>query len=317
MIGTIQLASPWWLLALLPLLMLAWWRGRNGRAAALTFSSTALLGAAVRQTRTRPGSWLSGMRFAGLLLVVVALSRPQTEKWETREDTRGINIMLTLDFSGSMNTLDFYVEGRRLTRSRGLKKISSEFIRARPNDRVGLVTFDRDAALVSPLTLDHDWLLSRLEAEVNGVGTGIGPALTVAAGHLQQHTNETRVVILMTDAENITGWPEPDTVAEALRPLGIRVHCVQILSPERQMPSNDLSELLTHTAVRTGGSFFRVRSGGDLRAVYSAIDQLEKQKLSDRKQKGWRELFPWLAIPALALLLMEQQLGHTVWRRLP
>jgi len=180
-----------------------------------------------------------------------------------------------------------------------------------------LVTFDRDAALVSPLTLDHDWLLSRLEAEVNGVGTGIGPALTVAAGHLQQHTNETRVVILMTDAENITGWPEPDTVAEALRPLGIRVHCVQILSPERQMPSNDLSELLTHTAVRTGGSFFRVRSGADLRAVYSAIDQLEKQKLSDRKQKGWRELFPWLAIPALALLLMEQQLGHTVWRRLP
>jgi Ca-activated chloride channel family protein len=254
---------------------------------------------------------------ACLALLVLALSRPQTEKWDTREDARGINIMLTLDFSGSMNTLDFFLEGRRLSRSKGLKKLSSEFIRARPNDRIGLVTFDRDACLVSPLTLDHDWLLSRLEAEVNGMGTAIGPALIVSAGHLQQHTNETRVLILMTDAENITGWPEPDTVAETLRPLGIRVHCVQILSPERAAPSNDLSELLTHTAVRTGGNFFRVRSGGDLRTVYGAIDQLEKQKLSDRKQKGWRELFSWLAIPALALLLLEQNLASTVWRRLP
>jgi Ca-activated chloride channel family protein len=95
------------------------------------------------------------------------------------------------------------------------------------------------------------------------------------------------------------------------------VHCVQILSPNRASPINDLTELLTHTAVRTGGSFFRVRSGADLRAVYAAIDKLEKQKLSDRKQKGWRELFPWLVIPGLALLLAEQVLAHTRWRRLP
>jgi Ca-activated chloride channel family protein len=121
----------------------------------------------------------------------------------------------------------------------------------------------------------------------------------------------------MTDAENITGWPEPDTVAESLRPLGIRMHCVQILSPNQASPSYDLSEMLTHAAVRTGGSFFRVRSGPDLRAVYTAIDKLEKQKLSDRKQKGWREVFLWLAIPGLALLLLEQILAHTRWRRLP
>jgi Ca-activated chloride channel family protein len=317
MIGVIQLATPWWLLALLPLLALAWWRGRKGPAAALTFSSTALLGAAARHTRFKPGGLLTGLRLAALVLIILALARPQIEKWETREDTRGINIMLTLDFSGTMNSQDFFHEGRRITRSRGLKKLSAEFIRARPNDRVGLVTFDRDACLVSPLTLDHDWLLSRLEAEPNGTGTAIGPALIVAGGHLQKQTNETRVMILMTDAENITGWPEPDTVAETLRPLGIRVHCVQILSPDRPLPSNDLSELLTHTAVRTGGNFFRVRDGADLRAVYSAIDQLEKQKLSDRKQKGWRELFLWLALPALALLLIEQVLAHTAWRRLP
>ena len=317
MMATLQFASPWWLLALAPVAALAWWRGRRGRSAALVFSSTGLLGTAARSVRAQPGRWLAGFRAAALALLVLALARPQLEKAETREDARGINLMLTMDFSGTMRTVDFFLEGRRISRSRGLKKLSSEFIRSRVNDRVGLVSFDRDACLLSPLTLDHDWLLSRLEAEVNGSGTAIGPALIVAAEHLQRYTNETRVILLMTDAENITGWPEPDTVAETLRPLGIRVHCVQILSPNQASPASDLSEMLTQTAVRTGGSFFRVRSGPDLRAVYAAIDQLEKQKLSDRKQKSWRELFPWFALPGLAMLLAEQVMAHTRWRRLP
>lgn len=316
-IGVVHFAAPWWLAALLLLPLLAWWRARKARPPALQFSSAKLLAAASRAPSFRPHRWLAGMRLLGLALIIIALARPQIEKWEAREDTRGINIMLTLDFSGTMNTLDFSVEGRRVTRSKGLKKLSSEFIRARINDRVGLVTFDRDASLVCPLTLDHEWLVNRLESEANGTGTAIGPALVVAASHVQQYTNETRVVILMTDAENITGWPEPDTVAETLRPLGIRVHCVQILSPDKGFPANDLSELLTHTATRTGGKFFRVRNGSDLRSVYDSIDQLEKQKLSDQKQKGWRELFMWLALPALGMLLLEQVLSQTAWRRLP
>ena len=317
MIAVVQFAAPLWLLALVPVAALAWWKGRSGRSAALTFSSTTLLGEAARKVKASPGRWLTFFRLFALCLVVLALARPQIEKSETREDFRGINLMLALDFSGSMTTADFYLDGRRTTRSRGLKKLSAEFIRARRSDRVGIVSFDRDAGLVCPLTLDHDWLLSRLEAETNGIGTAIGPALVVSAAHLQQHTNETRVILLMTDAENITGWPEPDTVAEALRPLGIRIHCVQILSPEQNAPSRDLSELLTHTAVLTGGNFNRVRSGSDLRAVYAEIDKLEKQKLSEIKQKGWRELFPWFALPALALLLAEQTLAQTWWRRLP
>jgi Ca-activated chloride channel family protein len=317
MLAVIRFDSPWWLLALVPVGVLAWWKGRSGQPAALVFSSISVLGSAAQSTKIKPGRGIALLRAAALGLVVVSLARPQAEKSETREDSRGINLMLTLDFSGSMRSLDFYLDGRRTTRSKGLKKLSAEFIRSRASDRVGIVSFDRDACLVCPLTLDHEWLLSRLEAETNGMGTAIGPALVVAAEHLQRHTNETRVIILMTDAENITGWPEPDTVAEALRPLGIRLHCVQILSPEQATPSNDLSELLTHAAVRTGGSFFRVRSGPDLRAVYAAIDKLEKQKLSDRKQKAWRELFPWFVFPGLALLLVEQLMAHTRWRRLP
>ena len=205
MTGEVRFASPWWFLALLLVALLVWWRGRRGRAPALGFSSTALLEGAARAVRSQPGYWLAGLRIGGLVLVVLALARPQVEKSETREDTRGINLVLALDFSGTMRTRDFFLDGRRVTRTQGMKEISAEFIRSRPNDRVGLVSFDRDASLISPLTLDHEWLLERLKHETNGVGTAIGAALVVAAGHLQQHTNETRVLVLMTDAENITG----------------------------------------------------------------------------------------------------------------
>jgi Ca-activated chloride channel family protein len=204
-----------------------------------------------------------------------------------------------------------------VTRSLGLKQICAEFIRGRPNDRMGLVSFDRDAFLASPLTLDHQWLLERLQAERNGTGTAVGAALVVAAGHLQKHTNETRVVVLMTDAENISAGPPPDVVAEALRPLGVRVHTIQIVSPDDGGWRNDLSDYLTRASARTGGEYFRARNGMDLRAVYGQIDKLEKQKLTDRLQKSYRELFPWLAIPALLLALTERLLAETVWRRLP
>lgn len=312
-----RFASPWWLLALLAVGLLAWWRGRRGTTAALRFSSTGLLGPAAQGVRQHPGRWLAALRIAALALVVLALARPQVEKAQTREDARGINVMLALDFSGTMRTRDFLLDGRRVTRSTGLVQLTSDFIAARTNDRIGLVTFHRDACLASPLTLDHAWLSARLARETNGVGTDVGSALVVAAQHLQNHTNETRVIVLMTDAENISTGPEPAVVAEALRPLGVRVHCVQILSPNQPAFRDEVSELLAHTAARTGGNFFPVRTGSDLRAVYREIDTLEKHKLSDAQQKGWRELFAWLALPALGLLVTEHLLAHTRWRRLP
>jgi Ca-activated chloride channel family protein len=312
-----RLADPFWLLLLLLLPLLAYWRGRPGARAALRFPSRRLLGPAARPAWFRPGAWLSVFRFLALALLILALSRPQLPKSESREDARGINVVLALDFSGTMRTRDFLLDGRRVSRSDGLKRICSEFIRSRPNDRLGLVSFDRDAYLSGPLTLDHEWLLERLKLEENGTGTAVGSALAVAAQHLQRHTNETRVVILMTDAENISAGPAPETVAEAVAPLGIRIHVIQLLSPDEATPPNDLSAYLTRAAARTGGEYFRVRHGQHLRAVYRQIDTLEKQKLSEQRIRGYRELFPWLAIPALGLLGLELILAHTRWRRLP
>lgn len=312
-----RLASPEWLLLLLLLPLLAHWRGARGVTAAVLYPARALLGPKGQPTRLRPGAWLLAMRWLTLALLVGALSRPQVEKSDTREDTRGINLVLALDFSGTMRTRDFLLDGRRVSRTDGLKRICGEFIQSRPTDRLGLVFFDRDAYLAGPLTLDHAWLLERLRLEENGTGTAVGSSLVVAAEHLQRYTNETRVIVLMTDAENISAGPPPDTVVEALVPLGIRVHIVQILSPDEADPWRDLSEYLGRAAARTGGEYFRVRHGQHLRSVYREIDRLEKQKLTDRRVRGYRELFAWLAIPALALLALEWILAHTLWRRLP
>lgn len=309
--------SPLWLLALLIVAALLWWRGRKTAVAALRYPGRALLGPAVRATRFQPGAWLSALRLLALGLAVIALARPQVEKSTTREDARGINIILALDFSGTMRTRDFFLDGRRVARSEGMKSLVAEFIRGRPQDRVGLVGFDRDAWLASPLTLDHEWLLERLKAERTGSGTAVGSALVVAAEHLQKHTNETRVLVLVTDAENISAGPPPDEVAEALRPLGIRLHTIQIVSPQQDWWRDDLSEYLGRASARTGGEYFRVRNGMDLRGVYARIDRLEKHKLTDRKLTTYRELFPWLALPVLGLVLLESLLAHTRWRRLP
>jgi Ca-activated chloride channel homolog len=317
MMAGFRFESPFWWLALLLFPVWLWLRGRPAPAAAILYPARALLGPAARPTRFRPGTWLAGLRWAALILLIAALARPQVEKSQTREDRRGINIMLALDFSGTMRTRDFFLDGRRVARSEGLRKLCAEFIHDRPYDRVGLVSFDRDAYLASPLTLDHTWLLDRLAVERNGTGTAIGSALVVAAGHLQRHTNETRVVVLMTDAENISAGPPPDEVAAALRPLGVRVHAIQILSPQEAAPRNDLSDVLTRACVQTGGEFFRVRNGPDLRAVYRQIDRLEKQRLMDQRPKSYRELFPWGAIAALGIALLEWVLAQTLWRRLP
>lgn len=313
----LRFQSPAWFLLFLLLPVALWWRGRRAPRAALRFPGRSLLGSAARSTRARPGAWLAGSRLLTFVLLVTALARPQVQKAESREDQRGINIVLALDYSGTMRTRDFLLEGRLVSRSEGLQHICSDFIRGRPNDRIGLVSFDRDAFLASPLTLDHDWLLERLKAERNGRGTALGSALVVSANHLQRHTNETRVVVLMTDAENNSDGPAPDVVAETLRALGVRVHAIQIVSPNERFSGADLGEDLTRAAVRTGGEFFRVRNALDLQAVYRRIDRLEKQKLTDVLQKSWRELFPWFALPGLALLMMELALANTVWRRLP
>lgn len=308
----------WWLLPSLLLIPIwAWLRGRYAPVAAVEFSSSELLRAHGRPPRFQHRQLLLALRYMALALLCIGLARPQVEKGLTDVESKGINIMLVLDFSSTMKKKDFTMKGKRVTRAEALIDVITEFMRARPKDKIGLVRFDADAFLMSPLTLDHDYLITRLKEEKNGRGTAPGSGLLIAAEHLLPATNQTKVIILVSDAEQVNQGPKIKDVGRVLAPLGIRVHLVQIID-FKEMAGWSLKDNEMALAPKlTGGQLFQVADYVGLRSVYQQIDRLEKASFKEGKQRVYRELMPWCAGAALALLLLEFILSHTVWRRLP
>jgi Ca-activated chloride channel family protein len=314
---TFRFAAPWFLLliGLIPLWM--WLRGRVAPVAAVQFSSSRLLAAASRRTRAAGGRLLPGFRYLALALLVVAFARPQVDKGLSEREALGINIMFVLDFSSTMKTKDFSLENKRISRADAMKRVVSEFIKARPGDRIGAVFFDRGAHLISPLTLDHDWLLGQLALEEATEGTAPGFGMMIAAEALQTAGKQTKVMITVTDADQVNQGPEPEEVAKAIAPLGIKNHVIQMVDFTDNQRYTASGELLKEITRITGGQFFKVSDYAGLQAVYRQIDQLEKAAFKEKKQKAWKELVEWFALPALGLLLAEFILTRTVWRRLP
>ena len=314
---TFRFASPW-LLALLGLIPVwMWLRGRVAPVAAVQFSSSRLLAAASRRTRASGGRLLPGFRYLALAFLVVALARPQVDKGLSEREALGINIMFVLDFSGTMKTKDFSLENKRVSRADAMKRVVSEFIKARPSDRIGAAFFDRGAHLISPLTLDHDWLLGQLALEEPTSGTAPGFGMMIAAEALQAAGKQTKVMITVTDADQVNQGPEPEEVAKAIAPLGIKNHVIQMVDFADAQRTTASGQLLKEITRITGGQFFKVSDYAGLQGVYRQIDQLEKAAFKENKQKAWKELVEWFALPALGLLLAEFILSRTVWRRLP
>ena len=314
---TLRFASPWWLLALALIPLGMWLRGRTAPVAAIQFSSGALLHAAARKTRFRRGEILGAMRYLALVLTVGALARPQIDKGVSDREAMGINIMFVLDFSSTMKTKDFQLEGRRVSRVDAMKRVVSEFNKARPNDRIGAVFFDKGAHLISPLTLDHDWLLAQIAGEEASRGTAPGAGMLIAGEALLPAKEQTKVIITVTDADQVNDGADPLDVAKALAPLGIKNHVIQIVDFAQLQQNTASGELLGNIARVTGGQFFKVSDYTALHSVYRQIDSLEKSAFKESKQKSWRELMAWLAIPAGVLLLLEMVLAQTVWKKLP
>lgn len=314
---TFRFASPWLLLLLLLLPLWMWLRGRIAPVAAVQFSSGELLAAAARRTRSMRGRLLMGMRYLALALLIGALARPQVDKGLSEREAMGINIMFVLDFSGTMKTKDFTLDNKRISRAEAMKKVVAEFIKARPDDRIGAVFFDKAAHLISPLTLDHDWLNAQLALEEPTRGTAPGSGMVIAAEALLPAKNQTKLIITVTDADQINEGPEPEEVAKVIAPLGIKNHIIQMVELDAMDRYTASGQILQDTARITGGLLFKVSDTNGLRNVYRQIDLLEKSAFKEKKQKVWRELMEWFALPALALLLLEFLLVRTFWRKLP
>jgi Ca-activated chloride channel family protein len=322
-----------WLLAFLPLLAILC--GRKGLAAALEYSSVELVRSVARNRPAHAGRWLTTLRLLVLALLIFALARPQLGRGTTEIEASGIDIVLALDISGSMEALDFQMLGRQVSRVDVVKSVVAKFIEARPNDRVGLIAFAARPYLVSPLTLDHDWLLQNLDRVRTGLvedSTAIGSAIAASVNRLRKQKSKSKIVILLTDGMNNAGKVSPETAADAARALGIKVYTIGVGSRgEVPIPMTDQfgqrrivrarvdmdEATLKKIADVTGAQYYRATDTDSLRDIYRQIDRLEKTVVKMKKYENYRELFAWFLVPGLLLLALEILLAQTKWRRLP
>ena len=322
-----------WALAALPLLALI--RGRRGPVSALCYSSLEVAGDLGRPRKSRVGTWLAALRIVVLAALIIGLARPQMGSSLTEIHASGIDIVLALDVSGSMEARDFTLQGKPASRLDVVKSVVARFVQERPNDRIGIVAFAGRPYVGSPLTLDHSWLDKRLETIHTGIiedGTAIGSAIAAGVNRLRDQEAKSRIMILLTDGINNTGNILPETAAEAAKALGIKVYTIgagsrgeapvpvtdQFGNRRMVMARVDIDEAtLEKIAQETGARYFRATDTDSLEKIYAEINQMETTTRTVKKFDNYRELFVWTAIAALGLLLMEMLLSQTRFRRLP
>ncbi len=311
-----------WLLALallLPFVLWVRWRSRRARPA-VAFSPAALLGH-VHSLRTALLHLPRGLQIAGLVLLVVALARP-AERVRLADETAGIDILLCLDVSSSMKSRDMAADRTRLAVA---LDAAADFVAARPQDRIGLISFARYPELLCPLTLDHDALASILREvqTVEGEGpedaTGIGAAVARAAQVLRSGGGRSRVAIVLTDGEeNVAVGAAQDEIPPAhagqlCEQFGVRVYAIAA-GVGRRAPDGSLVRIDTgpveNMALRTGGFLGRARDAGAVGAVYERIDRLEVAPFEQSRFLLEDRYLLFLAL-GLALLMLGRLLAVT------
>ena len=337
-------AEPLWLylLALLPLLF--WLKGKMGRSASIRFPSTLLAAQVAAFVRQRPGKWRATLRWLAIILFILALGRPRTGEELTSTQSSGIDMVIAIDLSTSMWAHDFEINGVRQDRLTVVRSVIKDFIEERQNDRLGLIAFSTEPYLVSPLTLNHDWLNRRLdELKIGQIGnnTAIGSAIGAATNRLKDIPAESKSIILLTDGANNSGKLLPRQAAEAAKSYDIKIYSIGVGKPgivpvprisrytgepvrrsdgslilESQRSDIDLETLQAISEV-TNGRYFHATTSDNLREIYEEIDQMEKTEVEFKVRRLYTEVFPYLVAAGLLLLAIDVLLKRTLYRRLP
>lgn len=270
-----------------------------------------------------------GLRVLTFIFLTIALARPQSTDSLRNVTTEGIDIIISLDVSGSMLAMDF--EPNRLEAA---KDVATDFISGRPNDKMGLVIFAAESFTQCPLTIDHAVLTNLTRDVQTGIlqdGTAIGLGLSTAVSRIKDSDAKSKVIILLTDGVNNRGEIHPLTAAEIAKSFGIRVYTIGVGSHgTAPYPVNTVfgqqvqdmevkidEEMLREIANTTGGQYFRATDKEKLKDIYQEIDQMEKTKIEVKEYSKRSEEFIPFALLALAFLLMEILLRNTILRNLP
>ncbi|MGQ9559332.1 MAG: vWA domain-containing protein [Candidatus Oleimicrobiaceae bacterium] len=319
------------LLAVVPLLILWYLRSHRRASGTIRYSQVGTL-QQVGASRTSP--WRHSLfvaRLVAIVMVIVALARPQAGRTEQEMITEGVDIVMALDISTSMLAEDFKPKNR----VEAAKEVAAQFIRGRKSDRIGLVVFAGKSFTQCPLTLDYGVLLtfmSQIEPGMIEDGTAIGMGLANAVNRLRQSTAKSKVVILLTDGRNNRGEIDPLTAARIARAFKVRVYTIGVgtrgeaLYPVQdpifgkryvRMPVEIDEDLLKEIAQITGGRYFRATDTATLARIYQEIDQLERTKIEVKEYITQRELFVRFLAVAFAALAVEVVLTHTRFRKIP
>lgn len=336
-----------WVLVFIPVILVIFVITRRyQRDPGFRFPTTETLKIFRPSLKARLSSKLIYLRLACILLVIVALARPQaSSEFKVRKDA--IGIVLAIDCSSTMLAEDLQLgplgmarlvdspDTKHLNRLDAVKEMAINFVRGRPEDLIGVVVFAAEAFIACPLTFDHDWLIQSLERVKVGMikdGTAIGSGILSALNSLKDADVKSRVIVLLTDGINNTGEVPALIAAKAARSLGVKIYTIGIVSKgQTPYPIKDEFGKTTYKDVRieinedilrkiaeiTGGQYFRTADIDALRKSYHDIDTLEKAALEEKAFAENEDMFGLFLFAALGCLIAEILLGNTILRKVP
>ncbi len=334
-----RLKDPYALLLLIVIVPMVWMylRSLTKTRPALIFSDLSPFKKITPSWRVRFRHSLFTLRIIGIILLAIALARPQFGQSEDEVSTEGVDIMLLADVSFSMKALDFQPKNRLFVAKETLK----EFVKKRNHDRIGLVIYAKRAYTKCPLTLDYGILsdfIEKTDFEDFGDATAIGTAIATAANRIKDSRAKSKIIILLTDGANNFGDIAPLAAAKATGELGIRIYTIgigkegqvpypmeminqftgQVVGTQIQMMQSDIDEpLLADIAQVTKGRFFRAQNTETLKEIFSTIDKLEKTVIKTKSYTTYSDRFYVWLFAGIALLFVEIILGTSVFRRIP
>lgn len=324
----VTFAQPWYFLLLLLIPLMIWWQIRQRKKSHPVLRLTTLkgLGEVRPSLRVRLRPLLPTLRIIAVVAITIALARPQSSNVTETVDSEGIDIVLSMDVSGSM-----LAEDLKPNRIEASKKMALEFIDQRPTDRIGLVVFSGESFTQCPITIDHEVLKEQVSQIKSGMlvdGTAIGDGLATAVDRIRRSNGQSKVIILLTDGVNNIGKIGPELALEVAKTYKVRVYTIGVgtrgmaaypvqtpFGMQKQMQEVQIDEpLLEKIARETGGKYYRATDNKSLAAIYKDIDTLEKTKVEVSSYRHYAELFFPLALIAIICLTLEMLLRYTYFR---
>lgn len=307
--------QPFWLVLLLLVPLAMWLRGGPGRVEAVPYSAVSIIRRIGFPVRRGPGAWLRHLGLVALGLSAVAMARPRIDAGESPDAKNGVDIVFCVDVSGSMDTKDFPYKGGKVSKRDAYIMAIGELVDRRPNDRFGMIGFAGDTYMLSPLTIDGEWIKDVLKEIRLVAWTAIGEGILSSVDLLKDSKARSKIIIVTSDGGNNFGI-SPLEAADVAAKEKIRVYTVQFMSP-KQVGSANANSLMGRIAAKTGGMYFQAASLESIVSIYGEIDKLEKTKFKQKQSRMYDELYPWLVSSAFLVLLTAWIGGNTLWLRVP